>query len=155
MASEKDLGTRKKCFTCNQMMECRKTEHNGETKYQWQDGDGEQAHYKFDQNTQKPYCKNKIPEEPKKGIDFSKMAGANTPIPAKEPTPEDYLKLARMLASDSATIKDIELVIADVSDATKSMIAIYAIKRSVIEDTMDTLGIKHPGRVAFTEGVLK
>ena len=73
MASEKDLGTRKKCFTCNQMMECRKTEHNGETKYQWQDGDGEQAHYKFDQSTQKPYCKNKSPEESKKGIDFENL----------------------------------------------------------------------------------
>lgn len=62
MASKADLGTRKKCFTCKEMMECREIEYDGEVKYQWQDGNENKAHYSYNQETKKTACK-KMPKK--------------------------------------------------------------------------------------------
>lgn len=76
-ATEADLGTRKKCFTCNRIIECRKTEYNGETKYQWQNGDDEIAHYKFDQATKKASCRYDDSVKPKSNhLDSMDLSGS-------------------------------------------------------------------------------
>ena len=53
MAGKEDLGTRKKCFTCGEMMECREVTYQGESKPQWQDGNDNKAHFKFNKETEK------------------------------------------------------------------------------------------------------
>jgi len=76
MATKEDLGTRKKCFTCKGIMVCKETEYEGKVKYQWQNDDGT-AHYGFNQETQKSYCKSTPQEDNTKGIDFEKLIREN------------------------------------------------------------------------------
>jgi hypothetical protein len=82
----------------------------------------------------------------------TRKAGEQMTNISKDPTPEQFLELGRMLLS--GTPADADNMISKLTSETEIMIAQYAIKRSVIEEAMNKLGLKHPSRIAFIKDVL-
>ena len=98
MASKADLGTRKKCFTCKEMMEGREIEYDGNVKYQWQDGNENKAHYSYNQETQKTHCK----KMPKKEDDLEMDASTMPPSAMRIPS----MRMTRITAKELQTKYD-------------------------------------------------
>ena len=94
-------------------------------------------------------CKGAIQlEGSPKGIDFEKL------MKEKEPTPEDLLSIARELTKQDSSELDEDTIKEIYNEAAHAAIS-QLIRQAAINNIMDKAGIKHPGRVAFTESVLR
>ena len=77
------------------------------------------------------------------------------PPVSKDPTPEQFLVLGESMLTDIEDPDTRANYTQGVIDRTQKKVAEVLIQRSVIEKAMNELGLKHPGRVSFTEEVLK
>jgi len=109
----------------------------------------------IEQNSNDHWCKNgkncqgamELEGSPK-GIDFEKL------MKEKEPTPEELLSIARELNHQDSRGLGKDAITEIYNEAAHAAIS-QLIRQAAINNIMDKAGIKHPGRVAFTESVLR